>query len=247
MIHPYLFTGETVMTLSHLSKRERDVAQLVLEGKSNKQIASSLGISIRTVEFHLKNIYEKSGVSSRVELVLKLGNTTAAPQVEKLGDSTVAANQTAAEDDAGLASKHWKVILKQALSQIGKELNMEEVMNPNTRDSGRPLTFFESIRICLAKYADFNGRASRSEFWWFVLFVTLVTSALAYFGEAPASVFLIAMLLPFLAAGARRLRDSGKSGWWQLFLLVPVGGLVILATLWAQPPADPMPEPAQPT
>jgi uncharacterized membrane protein YhaH (DUF805 family) len=42
-------------------------------------------------------------------------------------------------------------------------------------------------------------------------------------------------LLPLLAVGARRLRDIGKSPWWQLFLLVPVGGIVILGILWAQP------------
>jgi DNA-binding CsgD family transcriptional regulator len=234
------------MTLSNLSNRERDVVRLLLEGKSNKLIAAALGISIRTVEFHLKNIYEKFQVSSRVELVLKLGNAPAGADVEKLGDSTVVADPTGAEDEAGPASKHWTTSLKLALSQIGKELKVEEFMNPGARDPGKPLTFFESIRICLIKYADFNGRASRSEFWWFALFVTLVTAALMYFGEALASVFLIAMLLPILAAGARRLRDSGKSGWWLLFLLAPVGGLVVLGTLWLLPPANPMPEPAQP-
>ncbi|MCI0555031.1 MAG: helix-turn-helix transcriptional regulator [Anaerolineae bacterium] len=56
-----------------LSRRERDVVDLLLQGKSNKQIALSLGISERTVEFHLNNIYAKAHVASRVELVLKLG------------------------------------------------------------------------------------------------------------------------------------------------------------------------------
>ena len=56
-----------------LSRRERHVVDLLLQGKSNKQIALSLGISERTVEFHLNNIYAKLHVGSRVELVLKLG------------------------------------------------------------------------------------------------------------------------------------------------------------------------------
>jgi DNA-binding CsgD family transcriptional regulator len=59
-----------------LSVRENEVAHLLLKGKSNKQIALSLGISIRTVEFHLRNIFAKLDVGSRVELVLKLGESS---------------------------------------------------------------------------------------------------------------------------------------------------------------------------
>jgi DNA-binding CsgD family transcriptional regulator len=72
-----------------LSNREREVVKLLLQGQSNKQIALALGISNRTVEFHLKNIYAKFQVSSRVELILKLGNTTGGGESEKLGNSTV--------------------------------------------------------------------------------------------------------------------------------------------------------------
>ena len=55
-----------------LTPREREVVKLLLQGKSNKLIALSLGISRRTVEFHLKNVYAKFQVSSRVELILQL-------------------------------------------------------------------------------------------------------------------------------------------------------------------------------
>ncbi len=112
---------------------------------------------------------------------------------------------------------------------------MENVLNSTTNNESNPMTFFESILVCFKKYAEFDGRASRSEFWWFALFITLVTSALVYISETLGSIFLIATLLPLLAAGTRRLRDTGKSGWWQLFLLVPVGGLVLLGFLWAEP------------
>ena len=106
------------------------------------------------------------------------------------------------------------------------------------------MSFYQAIRICLAKYADFTGCASRAEFWWFTLFMTLAASALAYVHEALSSIFLIALLLPFLAAGARRLRDSGKNPWWQLLILAPVGGLVALIILWAAPTAPLSPETA---
>jgi DNA-binding CsgD family transcriptional regulator len=69
--------GVDEMTQAYnLSKREKEVAELLLRGKSNKQIALALGISKSTVEFHLKNVYAKLRVSSRVEAILKLGKST---------------------------------------------------------------------------------------------------------------------------------------------------------------------------
>lgn len=72
----------------HLSKREKEVAELLLQGKSNKQIAWVLGISESTVEFHLKNVYGKLQVGSRAQAILKLGKSTGLI-AEKLGESIV--------------------------------------------------------------------------------------------------------------------------------------------------------------
>jgi len=69
--------------ISQLSDRERDVVAQVLLGKSNKQIAQALGISPRTVEFHLRNIFAKHLVGSRIELILRLGG---APSDSPRGD-----------------------------------------------------------------------------------------------------------------------------------------------------------------
>lgn len=208
----------------NLSEREIDVVKLLLAGKSNKLIASALHISDRTVEFHLKNIYAKYQVSSRVELLVKLGT------------STVAGNGETAENRDKLSLRYWATALRKAVSTLSQELKMENVSNADHEE--RALTFQEAILICLKKYADFHGRASRSEFWWFALFITLVASALTYLHQNVGSIFLIATLLPLLAVGTRRLRDSGKSGWWQLFLLVPVGGIILLGFMWAMPPAS---------
>ena len=98
------------------------------------------------------------------------------------------------------------------------------------------MTFAESVRTCFSKYADFNGVASRSEFWWFILFVFVVAVALNFVSPTLANVVSLGLLLPQLAVGARRLHDTGKSGWGQLFLLVPFAGLIVLIVLWAQPP-----------
>ncbi len=120
------------------------------------------------------------------------------------------------------------------------------------------MSFGEAIKACRDKYADFNGRATRSEFWWFylftiiVLFVTylipfvflMIASAfsdnaigtifaiLAMIGWLLVFVVAIGLYIPLLAAGSRRLHDRGQSGWLQLLLLVPCANFVLLV-FWA--------------
>jgi DNA-binding CsgD family transcriptional regulator len=73
---------------NELSKREKEVAELLLQGKSNKQIALALGIAEHTVEFHLKNIYKKIGVGSRAEAIIKLGKSVGT-SIVKVGEPPV--------------------------------------------------------------------------------------------------------------------------------------------------------------
>ena len=112
-----------------LSKREIEVAELVLQGKSNKQIASSLAISVRTVEFHLKNIYNKFHVGSRIELVLKLGNIQSNTLIENLWSTTVDKRGENTENRGRLnPPKVWMPSIRNAVSIIGKELKMKLLM-----------------------------------------------------------------------------------------------------------------------
>jgi len=90
------------------------------------------------------------------------------------------------------------------------------------------MTFIESIQTCLKKYADFNGRARRSEFWWWVLFVFLLSAASQIMGDAVNALVALVILLPYLAVTSRRLHDINRSGWWQLIALIPLIGWVIM-------------------
>ena len=113
--------------INKLSRRELEVVDLLLQGKSNKLIALALGISDRTVEFHLKNVYAKFQVSSRMELVLKLGNTTGEAISEKLGRSTVARSRKKIENrDRRQSKTDWAASYKIAVYLIGKELTMKK-------------------------------------------------------------------------------------------------------------------------
>ena len=88
----------------------------------------------------------------------------------------------------------------------------------------------------LKQYADFNGRAHRTEFWMFILFSFLVSLALTIIDVVLglgilAFIYWLAVLVPSIAVTARRLHDTGKSGWWQLVGLVPLVGFIILIVL----------------
>lgn len=94
------------------------------------------------------------------------------------------------------------------------------------------MTFAESISTCFKKYATFDGRATRSEYWWFFLFTFLVSGALSIVSEAFSGVFSLGVLLPSLAVGVRRLHDIDKSGWFLLLWFIPIIGWIILI-VWA--------------
>jgi uncharacterized membrane protein YhaH (DUF805 family) len=96
------------------------------------------------------------------------------------------------------------------------------------------MTFQESVTVCFRKYADFSGRATRSEYWWFFLFIIVVSLATSYVSSALSGLFSLATLLPSIAAAARRLHDTNRSGWWQLIVLVPVVGIIVLIVFLAQ-------------
>jgi len=92
------------------------------------------------------------------------------------------------------------------------------------------------------KYATFTGRASRSEFWWVELVnfvITVVLDVLARgagFFAVIGYLYGLAIIVPSLALGARRLHDIGKSGWWQLIAIIPIVGWIILIVWQATAP-----------
>ena len=90
----------------------------------------------------------------------------------------------------------------------------------------------------LKKYSVFEGRAGRKEFWMFVLFNIVISAVLALVDNVLGLYFLNALyallvLIPSLAVSVRRLHDIGRSGWWNLIVLLPLIGFVALIIFWA--------------
>ncbi|MCK9174458.1 MAG: DUF805 domain-containing protein [Desulforhopalus sp.] len=96
------------------------------------------------------------------------------------------------------------------------------------------------------KYAVFNGRAQRKEYWYFVLFNIIITLVLGIIDGATGSfsadagtgllgsLYMLAVLLPGIGVSIRRLHDTGRSGWWMLMALVPLIGVIVLIVFMIQ-------------
>jgi uncharacterized membrane protein YhaH (DUF805 family) len=96
------------------------------------------------------------------------------------------------------------------------------------------MTFIDAVTTCFKKYAAFDGTASRSEFWWFFLFQFGANFIISLISPKLGVAVSLALFLPSIAVGCRRLHDTGRSGWLQLICLIPIIGWIVLVVFWAQ-------------
>jgi uncharacterized membrane protein YhaH (DUF805 family) len=102
----------------------------------------------------------------------------------------------------------------------------------------REVAFEEALRLFFRNYANFHGRSSRGAYWWWFLAGFLIACAFAAIdyamGARPGEIGLLgtlyslAVLIPNVAVGVRRLHDTDRSGWWLLVALIPIAGLIWL-------------------
>ena len=112
------------------------------------------------------------------------------------------------------------------------------------------MTFSESIKTCLSKFVTWQGRASRSEYWYFILFAMICYVVASIIDRALGTTFSmtnpvsgevqsmgygyvyaltgLVLLLPGLAVLVRRLHDTNRSGWWYWIVLIPLIGIILL-------------------
>lgn len=103
------------------------------------------------------------------------------------------------------------------------------------------MSFGEAIRTCLRKYATFEGRAQRQEYWYFYLFTVLlhIGAAMLKLPDLVQSAITLGFFLPSISAASRRLHDMGRSGWNQLWVVTIIGIIPVL--YWLCQPGTPGP------
>lgn len=113
-----------------------------------------------------------------------------------------------------------------SLKVLAKALGVE----PNElliQEKQQPATPVEAVMNVFREFANFSGRATRYEYWWFFLFMVLVMAVATILHDRLYQIVTVFFLVPFIAVGTRRLNDVGRSVWWQLFLLVPFGQIIV--------------------
>ena len=94
--------------------------------------------------------------------------------------------------------------------------------------------------VVFKNYVNFEGRATRPEYWWFTLayaIVNIILSLIPRVGSVLSGILALAVLIPSIGVGVRRLHDINKSGWWLLLSFIPIVGAIILI-LWLVKPSD---------
>ncbi|BAO56639.1 DUF805 domain-containing protein [Nonlabens marinus] len=135
-----------------------------------------------------------------------------------------------------------------------KHLKTKNVMQEPVGNRNKPIDYpqdntvkadgmMDYVKTCFNKYADFSGRARRSEYWYFQLFnvlaVMVIYVPIIAFGVADSNLvfgpaillvlYLLATIIPSLAVAVRRLHDTGRSGWFYLINFIPlVGGIIMI-------------------
>jgi uncharacterized membrane protein YhaH (DUF805 family) len=101
------------------------------------------------------------------------------------------------------------------------------------------MSFTDAIQSGFSNYANFQGRALRSEYWFYVLGVFLASLVATLIDRLVlgypvlGTIVSLGTIIPSLAVAARRLHDTDRSGWWQLLLFVPLIGAIVLIVWYA--------------
>lgn len=110
-------------------------------------------------------------------------------------------------------------------------VTVDQMLEKENVEINTPL---EAVKTGFEQFSNFSGKATRYEYWWFLLFLLIVMSVATSIHEKVGMIVDVLFLVPLVAAGNRRLNDAGESPWWQLFLLAPFGFIIVLI-LMARP------------
>ena len=101
------------------------------------------------------------------------------------------------------------------------------------------MDFMTAVKHVFANYANFSGRARRSEYWWFYLFNIIVNVVASIIDGAigmpiVSIIAFLGLIIPGIAVSVRRMHDVGRSGWWLFIALIPLVGIILLIYWFVQ-------------
>jgi uncharacterized membrane protein YhaH (DUF805 family) len=200
------------------SFRESAIVRLGFVGLLKRLNELKVSRQIRKIDNELKVLREVRKIDNEYEALVK-----SAAQVQE--KKNIAAKY-----------EHWKSIYGPSKSGSHKPVVEIDFVN-----APKAMKFLETIKFSYQNYSNFQGRASRSEFWYWVLFVALTTFGLAVvasfdgstqiYKEMLLAVFVLSSISPTLSRVVRRLHDTDKPGIYALFWFTPIVGYVLL-TVW---------------
>ena len=138
-------------------------------------------------------------------------------------------------DTAGNATEIYIVVDQNPIIQNLSQ-QLDKISNLN--QSEEQFNMIDWFVKCLKNYVTFDGRARRKEFWFFILvsfilgIIVQMIDAILGTHQTLNGLLNLALLLPSLAVGSRRLHDTNRSGWWQLLILTIIG-IIPLIIWWA--------------
>ena len=106
--------------------------------------------------------------------------------------------------------------------------HQEEQVHQGYVANPQSVSFLTAVKLFFTRYADFNGRSRRSEYWWVCLFNAIVGGLIGVVLPRLSGLWTLAILVPTLALVVRRLHDVGKRGWFYLWILLPLAGPIII-------------------
>lgn len=104
------------------------------------------------------------------------------------------------------------------------EVTTEQLVENDDHEMKTPV---DAVRTGFREYANYSGKATRYEYWWFLLFIVIVMAIATIIHEKLGMVVDVILLIPLLSAGSRRLNDAGESVWWQFLMFVPFGQIPV--------------------
>ena len=128
--------------------------------------------------------------------------------------------------------------------EITKEENIESESKPITQtpikttpktSESKAMGFLTSLKVCHTKYADFEGTASRSEYWWFYLYTwLLIPFCFIPYVQILFIIIALTTVIPYMAVAVRRMHDLNYSGWRILWGLIPLLGSILLIVWYSK-------------